>query len=228
VIQHNAERPASPIGRIHLISAMPVIEGIVRAAATSVDGTAVITNDDIGDVLTALEAEPTSIVVVDLDASFEDGLEVLRIIRRDRTSARPIVLSSRAEAALILEVIRLGARAFVRAPDDLPDLPDVLSRVARGERSVPPGLEGSVALELGIYVRRSRDGAEVDQDITERQREILGLLADGFTISQIGRRLAISPRTVETHVANLYRKLSVRTRLQAIARAASLGMIDLR
>ena len=85
-----------------------------------------------------------------------------------------------------------------------------------------------MALELGIYVRRSRDGAEVDQDITGRQREILGLLADGFTISQIGRRLAISPRTVETHVANLYRKLSVRTRLQAIARAASLGIIDLR
>ncbi len=82
--------------------------------------------------------------------------------------------------------------------------------------------------ELGAYIRRARDGAEVDQDITGRQREILGLLADGFTISQIGRRLAISPRTVETHVANLYRKLSVRTRLQAIARAASLGIIDLR
>ena len=85
-----------------------------------------------------------------------------------------------------------------------------------------------MVLELGAYIQRSRDGAEVDQHITWRQREILGLLADGFTISQIGRRLAISPRTVETHVANLYRKLSVRTRLQAIARAASLGIIDLR
>jgi DNA-binding NarL/FixJ family response regulator len=207
---------------------MPVIEGIVRAAATSVDASVVITNGDVNDMLIEPEAQPDSIVIVDLDASFEGGIEVLRIIRRSRPTMRPIILSSRAEGALILEVIRLGARAFVRAPDDLPDLPGVLSRVARGERSIPSELEGSVAWELGSYVRRTRDGAEVDQHITGREREILGLLADGFTISQIGRRLAISPRTVETHVANLYRKLAVRTRLQAIARAASLGIIDLR
>jgi DNA-binding NarL/FixJ family response regulator len=218
----------SALGSIHLVSALPVIEGIVRAAATSVDAYAVITSEDINDVLNGLEAQPEAIVVVDLDASFDGGLEVLRTIRGERPSARPIVLSSRAEGALILEAIRLGTRAFVRTPDDLPDLPEILSLVARGERSVPPELEGSVVSELGAFVRRSRDGAEADQNITERQREILRLLADGFTISQIGRRLAISPRTVETHVANVYRKLSVRTRLQAIARAASLGIIDLR
>ena len=227
MIQPNAERPAAP-GPIFLISAMPVIEGIVRAAAAAVGGASVITDRDVSGMPAAIGEQRDPIIVVDLDASSEGGLEVLRIIRRSQPGARPIVLSSRAEGALILEVIRLGARAFVRAPDDLGSLPEVLSRVALGERWVPPGFEGTMVSELGAYIQRARDGAEVDQHITGRQREILGLLADGFTISQIGRRLAISPRTVETHVANLYRKLSVRTRLQAIARAASLGIIDLR
>ena len=54
-----------------------------------------------------------------------------------------------------------------------------------------------------------------------------GLLAEGFTTHQIGRRLGISPRTVETHARKLYRKRGVKTRIQAIARAASLGLIDL-
>ena len=82
--------------------------------------------------------------------------------------------------------------------------------------------------ELGAFIRRAREGSQMDQHITGRQQQVLGLLADGFTIAQIGRRLAISPRTVETHVAKVYRKLSVRTRLQAIARAASLGVIEVR
>jgi DNA-binding CsgD family transcriptional regulator len=53
------------------------------------------------------------------------------------------------------------------------------------------------------------------------------MVSDGLTVQQIGRRLSISPRTVETHVAKLYRKLGVRTRVQAVSRAASLGLIDL-
>ncbi len=64
--------------------------------------------------------------------------------------------------------------------------------------------------------------------LTPREREILDLLAEGFTMRQIGRRLGISTRTVETHVAKIYRKLSVRSRVQAVSRAAALGLIELR
>jgi DNA-binding CsgD family transcriptional regulator len=53
------------------------------------------------------------------------------------------------------------------------------------------------------------------------------MVSDGFTMQQVGTRLGISPRTVETHVAKLYRKLGVRTRVQAVSRAAQLGLIEL-
>ena len=63
--------------------------------------------------------------------------------------------------------------------------------------------------------------------LTPREREILDLLAEGFTMHQIGRRLGISTRTVETHVAKIYRKLRYGLGVQAVSRAASLGLIEL-
>jgi len=220
--------PAIHLGSVHLVAALPLIEGILRAAAASTEGSVDVVNEPFAETCVALDSHPTAIVVLDLDGSYEQGLEHLRSIHRRFLAARPIVLSSRGDGALILDVLRLGARAFVRAPDGFPDLPDILVRVAAGERYVSAELEPSVFLELPAFVRRTRDGSRMDQVITRRQQQILELLADGCTIAQIGRRLAISPRTVETHVAKVYRTLSVRTRLQAIARAAALGVIEVR
>ena len=211
-----------------MVAGLPVIERILRAAAASTDGPLDVVNDDFMQTCTALEMHPSAIVVLDLDGSYERGIEHLRTIHRRFPAARPIVLSSRRDGALILDVLRLGARAFVRAPDGFPDLPDVLARVAAGERFVSAELEPSVLLELPAFVRRTRKGSQMDRIITRRQQQVLELLADGCTIAQIGRRLAISPRTVESHVAKVYRTLSVRTRLQAVARAAALGVIEFR
>ena len=68
---------------------------------------------------------------------------------------------------------------------------------------------------------------DLEADLTQRQRQVLELLGDGRTMGQIASRLGISPRTVETHVTSLYRKLGVRTRVQAISRAATLGLVEL-
>ena len=62
--------------------------------------------------------------------------------------------------------------------------------------------------------------------LTPREHQILLMVSQGFTMQQAGHRLGISPRTVETHVAKLYRKLGVRSRVQAVSRAAQLGLIE--
>jgi DNA-binding CsgD family transcriptional regulator len=63
--------------------------------------------------------------------------------------------------------------------------------------------------------------------LSPREMQILLLMGDGLTMQQIARRLGISPRTVETHATNLYRKLDVRTRVQAVAKAATIGLIEM-
>jgi DNA-binding NarL/FixJ family response regulator len=224
----SSTRPAIPLGRIQLVSALPVIEGIVRAAATSIDPSIVVVNGGLTETCSALDDHGNAIIVIDLDRAFERGRGFLRLIHERYPAARPVILSSREDGALVLDALKRGARAFVRAPDGFPDLPDVLTRVAAGERFVAAELEPSLLLELPSFVRRTREGSEMDYVITRRQQQVLELLADGFTNLQIARRLAISPRTVETHVTNVYRKLSARSRLQAIARAAVLGVIELR
>ena len=100
-------------------------------------------------------------------------------------------------------------------------------RARAGERVLDPSLGDDVLVEFGRYVRQTRAGARLDGTVTAREREILGLLADGLTMRQVGRRLGISPRTVESHVAKLYRKLEVTSRVQAVAKGAALGLIDL-
>jgi RNA polymerase sigma factor (sigma-70 family) len=92
---------------------------------------------------------------------------------------------------------------------------------------VDPALEQAAVLELGRFARQARESSAVVATLTPREREVLELLAEGLTMQQIGRRLTISPRTVETHVAKLYRKLEVRSRVQAIAKAASLGLLEI-
>ncbi len=81
--------------------------------------------------------------------------------------------------------------------------------------------------ELGRMARQARQVSGVVANLTPRELEVLRLLGHGLTMKQVASRLGLSPRTVESHIAKLYRKLGVRTRVQAVARGAALGLIDL-
>jgi DNA-binding NarL/FixJ family response regulator len=104
---------------------------------------------------------------------------------------------------------------------------EAVSRIAAGERLIDPELEQAAVMALGEFARHAREGSQVQATLTPREHQILLMVSDGSTMQQVASRLGISPRTVETHVAKLYRKLGVRTRVQAVARAAQLGLIDL-
>jgi DNA-binding CsgD family transcriptional regulator len=81
--------------------------------------------------------------------------------------------------------------------------------------------------ELGRLARQAREVSGAAAHLTERELEILRLVADGLSVKQVASRLALSPRTVESHLGKLYRKLGARNRVQALSRAASLRLIDL-
>ena len=81
--------------------------------------------------------------------------------------------------------------------------------------------------QLGDVLRRSREAAKAFAALTKRQRQILQLMATGLTTRQMAARLALSDRTVETHIGNLYQRLGVRNRTQAIHQAVALNLVDL-
>ena len=127
----------------------------------------------------------------------------------------------------VLDALRLGVEGYLVKGTALPGIAERIRQVVGGERVISPELEQVAVMQLGRFARQAREGTEVRATLTAREHEILELISRGLTMQQIATRLGISPRTVETHVSKLYRKLAVRTRVQAVARAASLGIIDL-
>ncbi len=211
-----------------MIAGHPVILGVLRLACDTEPSLHIA--GEASDAARGLElaaTTPADVIVLDLDIDDPDGLEVLRTLRGAGFTGGMLVLSDRADGATVLDAMRLGADGYLTKADGLRDVSSAILRIALGERVVDESLERAAVHELGRFARQARAGSEVASTVTPRERQILQLLAEGLTMRQVARRLAISPRTVETHVAKLYRKLDVRTRVQAIARAASIGLIDL-
>jgi DNA-binding NarL/FixJ family response regulator len=183
--------------------------------------------DRVGTVQAAAAAcrlGPPRVLVIDLDLPDADGLLA------EVGTARPqsvVVVADRTDGDAVLRALRLGARAFVSKADGLGDLGRTIRRVIAGERAIAPELEVDAIRALGRLARRARESAKIAAGLSRREREVLRLLSGGMTVGQVASRLGISPRTVESHVTRLYRKLGVRTRLQAVSRAATLGLVEL-
>jgi two-component system nitrate/nitrite response regulator NarL len=212
-----------------VVGGHPVILGVVRLACDALpDVTIVDEVDNAPDAVAAAVGLSPDIAVVDLDLPDVEGPELLRALRAAGFGGKVVAVAERSDGVTVLDAMRQDVDAYLVKPDGLRRVGDAIRRVQEGERVIDPSLEQAAVVELGRFARQARESSEVVGSLTPRELEILGLLAEGLTTGQIGRRLSISPRTVETHVAKLYRKLAVRTRVQAIAKAASLGLIELR
>jgi len=97
--------------------------------------------------------------------------------------------------------------------------------VAGGERVFTQSQVRGAVAELSRRARHAREQPDAPANLSAREIEVLEQAARGFTVGQVARRLQISPRTVETHLGNAYRKLGVGNRVQALARASELGLI---
>lgn len=205
----------------------PVVRSVIDIACREAGVTVLATVDSAAAAIEACRARRSDLLILDLELPDADGFQVLTDLEdADRPDA-VLVLSDHAEGDLVLRALRLGARGYVTKAEGLRGLSDTIARVLAGERVIAPGMEQDAVLALGRFARRAREGAAVAADLTAREQQVLELLSDGHTMRQIATRLGISPRTVETHVAKVYRKLGVRTRVQAVSKAATLGLVEL-
>jgi two-component system nitrate/nitrite response regulator NarL len=215
--------------RVVVVEDHPVIRGVIRLACEQAPGLEIAAEVETGEeAVEALRRERPDVLLLDLALPGElQGLDVARTAREERLATRILVLSARADDAAVFESVRVGADGFLNKTEGVRTIADALERVARGE-TVFSGAQRKAAVdELGRLARRSRDVAAAKATLTGRELEILEFLALGLTVKQVATRLGLSPRTVDTHIAKLYRKLGVRNRVQAISRAATLKLIDI-
>jgi DNA-binding NarL/FixJ family response regulator len=168
------------------------------------------------EALAKVETRKPTVALVDLRMPRLSGIEMARRAQRSTPETAVILYTAHGERALLTEALDAGARGFLLKEAPLSDLVRAVEMVAGGMTYVDPGLAGVLA---------SSDAAAKATKLTQRERDVLRLLADGLANEEIGKRLFISPETVRTHVRKAMAKLDADTRTQAVATALRQSLI---
>jgi DNA-binding NarL/FixJ family response regulator len=172
-----------------------------------------------------VEREKPHVLVVDLMMPGLGGLDVARKVRRRSPKTRIVVLSMHASVPYVYEAMRIGVTGYVVKDAGASELVGAIREAAAGRRRLGPPLSEEM---IEAYARKAEDTSiDLHETLTAREREILHLAAEGMSSADIARRLGISPRTAETHRANVMRKLGVRNRADLIRYALSRGIVPL-
>ena len=200
--------------------------GLFRSGVRAELGDQVNVIGEAGDVTPAIELigelQP-DVVLLDVHLPGGGGQAVVAAVKPQLPDVRFLALSASDAPEDVIAVIRAGARGYVTKTISGPDLVDAVLRVAAGDAVFSPRLAGFVldAFAAGEVTSDERPSFDPELDqLTAREREVLRLIARGYTYKEIARDLFISVKTVESHVSSVLRKLQLSTRHQLTRWAA--------
>lgn len=166
--------------------------------------------DDVPSAIAAITALTPDVVLLDVHLPGGGGAEVLRAVLPKLPDVRFLAVSVSDAAEDVIGTIRAGARGYVTKTISGADLTDAVVRVADGDAVFSPRLAGFV---LDAFAATDAPSIDPELDaLTQREREVLRLIARGYAYKEIARELFISVKTVETHVSSVLRKLQLSNR----------------
>ena len=196
------------------------VERDLQAAGFEVVGVAA--NGD--EALSRFPAARPNVLVLDLQIPGPNGVEVTAEVLKQDPAARVLILSASGEQADVLDAVKAGATGYLVKSASREELLAAVRRVAAGDTVFTPGLAGLV---LGEFRRISDPDAAPDHpELTDRETEVLKMVAKGMSYKQIAERLVISHRTVQNHVQNTLRKLQMHNRVELTRYAIEQGLDD--
>jgi DNA-binding NarL/FixJ family response regulator len=199
-----------------------VLSGLERLFESQPDCEVLACCPDGRGALEAVRRHRPDVLILDSRMPVLDGLEVLRILARERSPVSVVFLAESAEEDLIRDAIRLGARGVVVKEMPAGTLLECVRKVHAGEY----WLERRSAMHaLDKMIRREAAGRELAGVLTPREQEILLLLCRGLRNKQIAETLSISEATVKVHVRHIYEKLHVKDRLALLRHAEARGLV---
>ena len=190
-----------------------LLDGI-ELVATAADGEEAIA--------LAHEHDP-DVVLMDLRMPRVDGIEAIRRLTALGDRPRAIALTTYADDASVLGALRAGARGYLTKDAGADEIRAAVEAVARGEAALDPSVQHHVVAALAGG-GAAPTPSELPDELTPREAEVLGLIAEGLTNAEIAERLVVSAATVKTHVNHIFAKAGVRDRAQAVVYAYSHGL----
>ena len=176
--------------------------------------------------LAAVEADEPDVLLLDLMMPGLNGLDVLRQVSRRFPRTKTIMLSMHADESYVLKALQNGAAGYVLKQADVADLLRAVREVMSGRHYLSPPLTERAIEE---YVERANsETLDAYDTLTDREREVLQLTAEGHTSAETGALLHISSRTVESHRAHILQKLGLKGQKELVRFAVERGMVSSR
>jgi DNA-binding NarL/FixJ family response regulator len=163
------------------------------------------------------------VVLMDISMPELNGLEVVRQLERDFPRVRCIILSMHADEEHVWQALKAGAAGYLVKGASLAELELAITSVAQGETYLSPGVSGPVIKE---YVRRTSHQGNSPDSLTARQREILQMIAEGKTTKQMALILGVSVKTIESHRAQLMKRLGLQDIASLVKHALRIGLVS--
>ena len=200
-------------GFVGLLESQPDIEVVAEAGSAP-------------DALAAATRLAPDVVLMDVSMPGTSGLEATRSIRARSPATRVLILTIHDREDYLYEALRAGASGYVLKGADVQELLRAVRSAARGEMYLYPGATKTL---IEDYVRSVRGGPDRDpyDGLTEREREVLRLIAQGQTTAEIATQLVLSPHTVQSHRDHVMAKLDLHSKAALIKYAIARGLIEL-
>jgi two-component system nitrate/nitrite response regulator NarL len=195
-------------------------DAIVRAVRERPDFELVAEAADGRTALQAIREQRPDVAVLDLRMPDLDGLQIAAALRRDGVPTRVVLLSAFLDGAMVYRAVAAGAAAYLTKEADRGEVCDTIAAVARGETVLAPEAQAGLAAEV------RRRAAPEGPALTPREREVLGMVAQGSSAPDIAGALHLSAATVKGHLQSLYEKLGVSDRAAAVAEAMRRGLLE--
>ncbi len=216
--------PPAPI-RVLLVDDQNLVRQGVRALLSLADGIEVI--GEASDGRQALEVIPQlnpDVVLMDMRMPVMSGLEALQALARTQSLPPTIILTTFDDDQLVLAGIKAGAKGYLLKDVSLEVLVGAIQAVASGGSLVQPAVTQRLLSGLE-HMRNNFVSLDRPDPLTERETEILRLMAGGFSNKEIANSLGVAEGTIKNHVSNILSKLGVRDRTRAVLKAFELQLV---